>query len=104
MKFYIAFSIHGTNKFTVAEYYTRNRPRNAETQTEFVRRCLGAEFSPAKSRRNGHDEKNDGMKVQWSGLFAKSTGEPLRSPAWVARRFKELEAQGWKIVQDKGAR
>ena len=104
MKFYIAFSIQGTKKFTVAEYTTRKKQRKDETQYQFVQRCLGMEFMPMKSRRVSYDEKTDGIKLFWGGLSAASTGKPLRSPSWVARRFKELEAMGWKLVQDKGCR
>ena len=100
MKFYIAFSITSTNKFTVAEINTRFRLRNAETNDQFVKRCLGSEFSAVKSRRASYDLKEDGIKVHWTGLLSKS-GNPLISPSWISRRFKELEKRGWKIVKDK---
>jgi len=102
-KLYIAFSIHGTNKFHVAQYNTRLRRKNAESQDAFVQRVLGKDFRYVTSRRPNYNEQQDGIKVQWVKLLTKA-GTEMRSPAWVARRFKELEAMGWKIVQDKGER
>lgn len=103
MKFYIAFSIHGTNKYKVAEFYTRNRLLKMENFPAFVKRCLGEDFIEISSRRKNYNIDEDGIKVSWIKLMTKA-GKPMKSPAWVARRFKELESMGWKIVKDKHQR
>ena len=85
-KAYIAFSIHGTNKFIVA---VKNKI-NIEK--------LPAGFNVAKSRRPDYNVTRDGIKLHWDGLLRKSDNTPYVSPSMILRRFKELETQGWIIV------
>lgn len=84
MKFYLAFSIHGTNKFRV-----------------FIKEAvslkdLGPEFTHTLSRR-ANANPPDQQKVLWSRLNTKE-GKPFENPSWVSRRLKELVAKGWKEV------
>lgn len=85
MKFYLAFSIHGTKKFFV---FTRNA---ADLQ------ALGKEFSQMGSRRPDYNANADGYKVHWTGLNTKD-GQPLRSASWAHRRMRKLLTLGWTQV------
>lgn len=91
MKFYIAFSVRGTNKFKVAT-------KNAELLQD-----LGSGFTAAASRRRTYDAANDGTKVHWNGLVRKD-GTPIQDKGWVTKRFNQLQKAGWTLVQDKGHR
>lgn len=86
-KVYIAFSIHGTNNFTVV------------TNTLDVAK-LPAGFTIARSRRPNYDAKKDGVKLNWSELN-KADGTPHTNPSWVARRMNQLARMGWTVVRDK---
>ena len=89
MKFYVAFSVHGTNQFTVA---TINKPSIS---------YLGAGFTAAESRRPDYDRGRDGIKVHWVGLNRKD-GTPIRHPSWVAKRFNQLVRRGWTLQTIRG--
>ncbi len=89
-KFYVAFSIHGTNGFTVVT-------REAESVE-----ALGADFKVVQSRRGTYSPA-DGTKVVWDKLN-KSDGRPHVNKAWVARRMNELVKAGWTKTQDLGQR
>ena len=99
MKFYIAFSIHGTNNFKVAviEKKVVLKETNSEQIAKTVSRHFGPDFSVVTSRRPNYNESRDGIKLHWRGLQTKE-GKPLKSASWVTRRFKELTKRGWKLV------
>lgn len=88
MKFYIAFSIHGTNSFQVF------------TKTAASLESLGKDFKEQPSRRPGYQESTDGIKLHWKG-FNSSKGKPLRSPFWVAKRKEALLNLGWKETKER---
>lgn len=91
--YYVAFSIHGTNKFLVAT--KRMDATSDELYAQgFVRQA---------SRRNNY-MPSDGIKLHWDKLTRKVDGKPYTNPAWVSRRFKELVAAGWTMVEDKHQR
>lgn len=92
MKFYLAFSIHGTNKFVTASIETDEYKINQDGK---VVEIGGLSFKKALSRRENYKE-TDGMKLHSDRLLGK-TGEPLRSPPMVIRFFNELEKKGWKV-------
>lgn len=83
MKVYIAFSIPGTCAFITA---------NKEVESV---ESLGKEFTIAKSRRPDY-KPEDGIKLHWSMLLTQKK-DVLKSPAWVIKRFHDLEKQGWTI-------
>jgi hypothetical protein len=83
--FYLAFSIHGTNKFRVFTFDKKTLPEG---------------FTKTISRRPGQDPAKDGTKVHWNGLVNKRTKQPYTNRAWVSRRLNELTAMGWKEVED----
>ncbi len=94
-KYYIAFSIHGTNKFTVAT-------KDIDLSISPLSLLAQHGFTVAQSRRFKTDPA-DGIKMHWSKLNRKD-GTPLQDKGWVTRRFKQLVAQGWVLVKDKGER
>ena len=75
--YYIAFSIHGTNRFIVAGLDRRT----AFTEEELNR--FG--FRQVISRM-----PTDGIKLHWSKLNCQRTSQPLRCPSRVLTRFREL--------------
>lgn len=86
MKVYIAFSIHGTNAFITAT-----------TEIKDVKH-LGHGFTVVKSRRPDY-KPEDGVKLHWEQLLNQK-GDPLRSPAAVLNRFKELSKYGWTVDKE----
>lgn len=88
MKFYVAFSIHGTNQFRVAVKSARSIE------------ALGPDFRQAVSRRDNYNASRDGVKVHWNKLIRKD-GTPLESKCWVSKRFNQLVALGWREVTPK---
>lgn len=90
-KYYIAFSINGTDCFITATYES-NAPEAAQMVS------FGSRFKEAQSRRPGFD-RSKGIKLHWDGLLTKE-GKPLRSPQLVISRMKSLEKLGWTV--DKG--
>lgn len=100
MKFYIAFSIHGTNKFTVA---TCDKPAKSpilEMPDSTIKDLFGPEFSIARSRRPDYNIKTDGVKLHWSKLLRKD-GTPIQDKGWVTKRFNQLVKRGWIVVSPK---
>lgn len=91
--YYIAFSIHGTNKFIVA----------TKRMTESVYDLHKQGFVRQPSRRNSY-KPSDGIKLHWDKLTRMVDGKPYTNRAWVSRRFKELVAAGWTVVEDKHER
>ncbi|BCG50185.1 hypothetical protein [Ralstonia phage RP13] len=85
---YIAFSIHGTNKFIVA---TRT-VNDVEYQALIT---LG--FSVTTSRRPRYNQEKDGIKMHWNKLTTLK-GDPYRSAPMILSRFKDLENAGWTIT------
>ncbi len=97
MKFYIAFSIHGTNKFTVATYSIPNKQRSPGLPHQIVKDLFGPAFTIAPSRRPNYDASKDGIKLHWNRLVRKD-GTPIQNKGWVTKRFNQLNALGWTIV------
>jgi hypothetical protein len=94
--YYIAFSIHGTQKYHIATM-------QAYDLDDLYRRSglkyhTGV-FWAVESRRENYNRDKDGVKLHWLGLLNQKTREPYRNPTWVARKFKELETMGWTIVK-----
>lgn len=87
-KFYIAFSIHGTNSFIIA---TR------ESGDDFFYPDLPDGFKIVASRRMGTPPT--GLKIHWDKLL-REDGVPLASPSLIIRRFSELEKMGWKVSKE----
>jgi len=87
MKYYLAFSVHGTNKFFVLT-------REAERVED-----LGPGFRVVSSRRPLYNPQTDGFKVHWTGLTRKKDGQPYTNPVWIRRRLRELQNAGWTRVQ-----
>lgn len=83
-KYYIAFSIHGTNTFIVAT--------NVMTDRRFAT-LEKAGYRITASRR----KDAEGIKLTWRELSTKQ-GEPLRSAPHVLFKFKQLEKAGWTII------
>lgn len=98
LKFYIAFSIHGTNKFKVATLELKDRSGSVDHLT--VATLLGGDFTLAKSRRPGYNAAKDGYKLHWSRLSRKD-GTPLQDKGWVTKRFNQLVKMGWTMVDPK---
>lgn len=94
MKFYISFSIHGTNTFITAS--------REEKDFENLLHAIAAgggntgEFSPIKSRRENYNP-NIERKIHWTKLNRVKDNQPQTSPSHVIKLFKRLERQGWKI-------
>lgn len=96
-KFYVAFSIHGTQAFAVATIETKDFVTTREGDTITIN---GRDFTPVKSRRPDYNPEVDGQKLHHQDLLTKE-GKPLRSTPMIARFFNLLEAEGWKV--DKSA-
>lgn len=100
-KFYIAFSIHGTNRFSVAVKNTRHKQKKDESLSDFVKRALGDDFDAAESRRPSYNQSTDGIKVTSTKLLTK-TGAPFKTAKAVIKVFLELCAAGWTIARLNG--
>lgn len=100
LKFYIAFSIHGTNKFKVATYSIPNPQCFSGLPDQIIKDLFGSDFTLAKSRRPGYNAAKDGYKLHWSRLNRKD-GTPLQDKGWVTKRFNQLVKMGWKMVDPK---
>jgi hypothetical protein len=111
-KFYIAFSIHGTNSFrVVTKEVVGIEPLNlGQHEAEELRRqfqdndpkmdAKRYDWSLMPSRRSNADVKKDGYKIHWSGLRRKD-GTPIQNKSWVSKRFNELKRMGWVEVAPK---
>ena len=86
MKVYIAFSIEGTCAFITAV----NEVKSIQS--------LGHGFTEVKRRRLNY-KPEDGIKLHWEQLLNKK-GEPLKGPATVLQRFKELSKYGWTVDKE----
>lgn len=92
MKFYIAFSIRGSNAFVTATKETNDFKFTHENHFVTID---GLCFGVAKSRRASY-KPEDGVKLHYQALFTKA-GEPLRAAPMVLKHFKALEALGWTV-------
>lgn len=95
-KFYIAFSIHGSNAFVTANIETKDFGLTQDEQTVIIG---GREFQKVKSRRPDYDPEKDGQKLQSAELKTQE-GKPLRSPPMILRFFNQLEAEGWTVDKE----
>ena len=86
-KVYIAYSIHGTNKFLVAT--------KEVTNDEYLA-MVNSEFEPAQSRRPNY-RTVDGVKLHWKKLL-KRDGTPHTAREWVLARFYTLRELGWELI------
>lgn len=92
-KFYIAYSIHGTNAFIVATLETKDYNDIASIPNGV--RVQNLYFTVAKSRMPNPTD----TKLHWDQLNTLK-GEPMKSPYHILRRFKILEKAGWTINKD----
>lgn len=89
-KYYIAFSINGTNCFITAERIIKsNIPLGNDVHIDGIR------YIGVPSRRPKWTP-NDGIKLFCEELCSKS-GNPLRSPPAILKVFNKLEKNGWTI-------
>lgn len=94
LKLRVSYSIHGTCCFITAIKTISGKKRLQFTKDIYEQR---SEFKPVKSRRPDADEATDGIKLLWSRLNT-AKGTPTVSPGLVLQRFKELENDGWTII------
>jgi len=95
MKFYVAYSINGTNCFITAKINTKN-VKVKPVKNEPIKYKIGSfEFTQANSRRPDY-KLEDGIKLHSNRLLTKS-GKPLHSAPMVVKFFNELEAEGWIV-------
>lgn len=95
MQVYVAFSIHGTNCFITAN---KNFPYG---NWKIVDDDLGEDqYEIVQSRDFSNRAQPRTFKVQLTQLNTKS-GNPLRSPSWIANRFSQLEEKGWIVDREK---
>ena len=91
MKYYIAFSIHGTNTFITASCET---PEDVKAMTGPM--FEGLKMVIAQSRRPSYEPLKNGFKLHAEDLKRKD-GKPLASPPMILRFFNELEKRGWVV-------
>ena len=96
-KFYVAFSIHGTNQFITASVFTHDFGMREENGVKKVI-VKGMLFTEATSRRFDYKKEN-GLKLHHDRLKTKE-GKPLRSPPLIVKFFNELEDRGWSVVKE----
>lgn len=95
MKFYVSYSIAGTNTFITASYESDKYTIAADRVVTKVDVC-GLMFTQARSRRPDYNEKTDGIKLHHRRLL-NVEGKPLRSPPLIVKFFNELAELGWKV-------
>lgn len=94
-KFYIAFSIPGSNAFITASIDTQEYDQVGNVVT------IGdKQFTIAASRRPDYNRVKDGTKLYWDKLLSVEM-KPLRSPPVIISRFKQLEQTGWMLNKTK---
>lgn len=89
-RFYVAYSIHGTNSYYVAQ-------RDIKGDEEYGLAVLGSTFTKVLSRRPNHNPAVDGVKLHWSRMRTVRDNQLLVDPHVVEKRFLELERLGWTI-------
>lgn len=90
-KYYIAFSIAGTNTFIIAKKEVPGLP--------LTPKALEAQgFTIAQSRRPNYNAQRDGIKLHWDKLVSTKTKKPYTNPSWIIRRFAELQNLGWEVI------
>lgn len=92
-KFYIAFSVHGTNSFITAVMETKDFQLSKDKKKVKIGK---REFDVAQSRRPDYDLKKDGYKLHAQDLLTKDS-KPTRSVPMILRFFNNLAKEGWKI-------
>ena len=99
-KFYIAFSITGSNRFITATKETNDFKEEKDKlgQTWFT--IDGIKFAEAQSRRWNYVPEKTGYKLQYRRLMNRN-GLPLRHPGLIIARFKELERLGWTVERER---
>lgn len=95
MKFYLAYSIHGTNCFVTAKKEMNHIKINVGSKAPVEVKIGAFYFTTAKSRRSDY-KLEDGIKLHSSRLLTKN-GQPLKSPAMIVKFFNELAADGWEV-------
>lgn len=95
MKFYLAYSIHGTNCFITAKKEVNHIKLDVPGKESVEIKIGKFSFTTIKSRRPGY-KLEDGIKLHSSRLLTKN-GQPLKSPAMVVKFFNELAADGWEV-------
>ena len=101
MRVYIAYSIEGSEVYTVA-WKNILAPEELGLAFRFhpvqrmpVHKCDGVR---AVFHNVSRYEAVEGRRVIWNRLFTKK-GRPLRSPALLLKNLKDLEKQGWTICK-----
>lgn len=95
IKFYVSFSIHGTNRFiTAVKVIHIERPQNIYTGDRVV--INDHVFKVVKSRRPDWSLEKDGFKLHSDDLLTKKD-EPMRSAPAILSFFNKLEKLGWTI-------
>ena len=89
MKFYIAFSIHGTNTFIRASKVNTNFELNEDGIL-----LEGVQYTKVMSRRL--NSSKDQTKLHHP-LLNNKDGSPTRSKTKILQVFNQLQKQGWEI-------
>ena len=89
MKFYIAFSVHGTNTFIRASKVNTNFELNEDGIL-----LEGVQYTKVMSRRL--NSSKDQTKLHHP-LLNNKDGSPTRSKTKILQVFNQLQKQGWKI-------
>lgn len=95
MKYYIAFSIHGTNTFVTASI---NINSNSDSSKSDLIQIGKFTFSKVHSRRSTY-KPTDGIKLHSDRLLTK-TGKPMKSHQLILKFFNELRDDGWVINKE----
>lgn len=96
-KFYIAFSIHGSNAFITATKET-DKFILSEDGKKFS--IDGLEFNLGYSRDPNYNFQKQGYKLLSDRLLTKDR-KPLRSHPMILKFFNELEDLGWEVTKDR---
>lgn len=101
MRVYIAYSIEGSEVYTVA-WKNILSPEELGLAFRFypIHRLPLYRYDGVRSvfYNVSRYEAVEGRRVIWNKLFTKK-GKPLRSPALLLKNLKDLEKQGWTICK-----
>lgn len=105
VKFYIAYSIPGTNAFITATKEDQTvtvMPPDEVLHKDDALYSVGNlhHFKVVKSRRPDYNREKDGYKLHWMHL-TKPTGEAITDPQHVLEVFSILSDDGWVVNSTK---
>lgn len=95
MKFYVSFSIHGTNRFITADKTLRVSDLH-QFYTGYTFMIDNYYFKAVKSRRPNWSLEKDEVKLHSADLLTKK-GQPMRSAPAILSFFNQLEKLGWTL-------